>query len=733
MDEAKTSNRADFLPGLIGALAFFGKAAPPHALVAGLPLVDGQLGEAHLAEAAARADVLAVLIDKPARAVERSELPVLATIELGEDEGQVVALLARRGVGFVAARGGGEPFWLPEETLHKSAPVIRLKPAFYFDQRSLQIDLDEPQDWFRGTLFANRDLYGFAILAGLFVNLAAIAISLFTMAVYDRVIPNDAMSSLVALLIGISVIVLTDMGLKSIRGYLVDAAGRRFDVSVGTRIFARLLTLRSESRPQSAGTLANVVREFETVRDFFTSATLVGLGDVPFVLLFLLIIWWIAGAVVLVPLAGIIVMVAAGLMLQKPMAKAVARSFREGSQKAAFLHEAAAGIDTIKAINAQSWARRQWEALISQSAETSLVSRQWSSLAATIAGGTANFVTIGTVAFGAVLVAAGDITSGALIAATILAGRALAPFAQISNLMARWQQTRLAVEALDKLMIAETEEIPGQVQHVEGAGRVTFRDVTFAYPDPANQTPPLPALRNVTLDIAAGECVAIVGRVGSGKSTALKLALNLHAPQSGNMLLDGVDVRQIHPAALRNAVGYAGQDAVLFFGSIRDNMLAACPGLDDEKLMQAARWAGLDNLLERSVHGLQTQVGEGGMRLSGGERQAVSLARALVGKPPVLLLDEPTSAMDHSTEQRVLEGLLDARAGLTTIIVTHKPSLLTLASRLIVMDKGHVVMDDTRDKVLAALAPRPTSVSPQTSEALTGGGDRGVVSGGVAT
>lgn len=732
-EDAPATADSDYLPGLIGALAFFGKSAPSHALVAGLPLADGKLGAAHLAEAAARADVLAVSADKPAKAVSGSELPVLAEIELGADEGQVVALLARRGVGFVAARGDGEPFWLPEETLHKSAPVVRLKPAFYYDQRSLQIDLDEPQDWFKGTLFANRDLYGFAILAGLFVNLAAIAISLFTMAVYDRVIPNDAMSSLVALLIGITVIVLTDMGLKSIRGYLVDAAGRRFDVSVGTRIFARLLTLRSETRPQSAGTLANVVREFETVRDFFTSATLVALGDVPFVFLFLLIIWWIAGAVVLVPVIGIIVMVGAGLMLQKPLAKAVARSFREGSQKAAFLHESAAGIDIIKAINAQSWARRQWETLISQSAETSLVSRQWSSLAATIAGGAANFVTIGTVAFGAVLVAAGDITSGALIAATILAGRALAPFALVSNLMARWQQTRLAVDALDKLMMAETEETPGQVQHVEGTGRVTFRDVTFAYPDPASQTPPLPALRNVTFDVAAGECVAIVGRVGSGKSTLLKLALNLHGPQSGNVLVNGIDVRQIHPAALRNAVGYAGQEAVLFFGSIRDNLLAAHPGLDDEKLMQAARHAGLDDLLERSVHGLQTQVGEGGMCLSGGERQAVSLARALAGRPPVLLLDEPTSAMDHSTEQKVLQGLAEARSGLTTIIVTHKPYLLSLASRIIVVDRGQVVMDDTRDKVLAALAPRSASVTRPASGVSASGTSLGVVSGGAAT
>ncbi len=708
----------DYLPALVAALAFFGKSSPSNALIAGLPLDEGRLGSAHLPEAAARADVLVMQLAKQAKDVSRSELPAVTLIGRGEGEGDAVALLARRGTGFMVARGEAEPFWLPDQALDPATPVLRLKPAFYFDQRSLPIDLEQPQQWFKGSLLANRDLYGFAILAGLFVNLATIAISMFTMAVYDRVIPNNAMASLVALVIGISVIALTDMGLKVIRGYLVDAAGRRFDVTVGARIFARLLALRGEARPQSSGALANVVREFETVRDFFTSATLVGLGDVPFVFLFLLIIWWIAGAVVLVPIAGILLMIGVGLLLQKPLSKAVSRAFREASQKAAFLHEAASGIDTIKAINAQAWARRQWEALMVQSAETSLVSRGWSNLSVTLTGGTASFVTIFTVTIGALLIAGGSITSGALIAAVILSGRAIAPFAQVANLMARWQQTKLAVEALDKLMDAPTEEQPGQIQHVTGPGALSFRDVKFAYPSAAADIPAAAALDNVSFDVAAGECVAILGRVGSGKSTALKLALNLHAPESGHVLLDGVDVRQIHPAALRAAIGTAGQEAVLFHGSIRDNLLAANPGLDDAALLQAVKWAGLEDLLQRSVSGLQTQVGERGMRLSGGERQAVSLARALAGRPPALLLDEPTSAMDNTTEQKVIQGLAEARRGLTTVIVTHKPVLLPLASRIIVLERGRVAMIGPRDEVLAKL----TGAKPQAALGVVTGG-----------
>jgi ATP-binding cassette subfamily C protein LapB len=325
-----------------------------------------------------------------------------------------------------------------------------------------------------------------------------------------------------------------------------------------------------------------------------------------------------------------------------------------------------------------------------------------------LTAGTASFVTIATVGIGAILVSWGDITSGALVAAVILSGRAISPFAQIANLMARWQQTKLAVDGLDVLMKAPVEEAPGQLQQIAAKGALSFRDVRFCYPSPVEDIPASTALDGVSFDIEAGTCVAILGRVGSGKSTALKLALNLSAPEAGHVLLDGIDVRQIHPAVLRAAIGYAGQDAVLFHGSIRDNILAAQPALDDAALLAAVRAAGLDDLLARSVLGLQTPVGEGGARLSGGERQAVSLARALAGRPPVLLLDEPTASMDNTLEQRVIAGLADARKGLTTIIVTHRPTLLPLASRIIVLDRGRVAMDGPRDQVLAALnAPRP--------------------------
>lgn len=713
-DESEVEE-ADLLPALEAALRYFGKNEKPSALLAGMPLEQGRLGYEHLAEAAARAELLAAELDVPASELTRTQIPALAASIV---EGPV-ALLIRRGGGFMVARGDGTPFWMPEHELDPAVKAWRLKPAFYFDQRSVLLDVDQPHDWFTGSLFANRRIYAYAILAGLFVNLAAIAISLFSMAVYDRVIPNDAMASLVALVIGIGMVAVIDAIMRLIRGYLVDVAGRRFDVAVGARLFRHVLALRGTARPQSAGSLANTVRDFETIRDFFTSATLVGIGDVPFVFLFLAILWWVAGWVVVVPIIGIAILIGTGFVLQQPIAVAVGKAFREASQKAAFLHEAMVGIDTIKAVNAQAWARRYWEAMIVQSTETGLISRQWSSLSATITSTTANLVTIATVAVGALLVGAGDITSGALVAAVILSSRALSPFAQVANLMARWQQTKFAVEGLNTLMHAPVEEMPGQIQQIEAQGELSFRDIRFGYPAPSEDIPAVAALDRASFNIEAGSCVAILGRVGSGKSTALKLALNLFAPDEGHVLLDGVDVRQINPSVLRSVIGYAGQDAVLFHGTIRDNILAARPGLDDAALIAAARTAGLDDFLSRSALGLQSPVGEGGGRLSGGERQAVSLARALAGNPPVLLLDEPTASMDNTTEQRVIAGLAEMRKGLTTMIVTHRPSLLPLASRIIVMERGRIAMDGPRDQVMAAL----TGGKPQ--------GNLNVIAGGV--
>ncbi|NKB55074.1 MAG: type I secretion system permease/ATPase [Alphaproteobacteria bacterium] len=714
-DTSVLPERPDFLPALMSVARFHGRGMAPDSLLRGLPLTDGILDAGHLSEAAARAELHVAALDKPPHKLSKTELPALVQRE----DGEAVALLRQDGDGFVMQAGAAPPGRMERaEAEALTGPVWCIRPAFFFDHRSLLFDLKAHKRWFAGPLFANRSLYGFAMLAGLFTNLASISVSIFVMTVYDRVVPNNALHSLTALLIGILMVIAMDFGMKAIRGYLVDAGGRRFDLTVGARLFARVLSMRPRGRPQSSGALANVVREFETVREFFTSATLVTLGDLPFVALYVFVIWWVAGAVVYVILIAIPVVIGAGLLLQWPLSRLVARGFREGSQKSAFLHEVAIGVDTIKAANAQAWARRQWEGYIVQNADTSLRSRQVSHLSLTITATASMLVTIGTVAVGALLIAAGEITTGAVIAATILAGRAMAPFGQIANLMARWQQTRMAISALDKIMVAETEEDQAgdQLQRFQIKGEIELSEVAFTYPATTmTGAVPEPALAKVSFGIPAGETVAVLGRIGSGKSTLLKLLVNLYGADSGHVKVDGVEVRQIHPAELRGQIGYAGQDAVLFHGSIRDNIALGAASPSDEDIVEAACVVGLDGMMAQSAGGLGTPVGERGQLLSGGQRQAVALARALVTRPAVLLLDEPTSMMDHTAEGRFLEALARSRRGLTTMIVTHKPSVLQLASRALVFERGKLVLDGPRDEVVAALSGG-AKVMPSRSE-----------------
>ncbi len=706
LDRHAHGTESDFLPALVAIGRFFGRTMTPSSLIRGLPLTNDRLDADTLLEAATRAQLHVASLDKTANALSRTELPAIVQL----NNNRVIALLRRDSNGFVTGIGDKPTGWISHADMKgEQGQVWCVRPIFFFDQRSLLFDLIKHQRWFAGPLFANKSLYGFAMLAGLFTNLAAVAVSIFVMAVYDRVVPNNALHSLVALLIGISMVAIMDFVMKGIRGYLIDAGGRRFDLTVGASMFAQILNMRSATRPQSSGTLANVVREFETVRDFFTSATLVTLGDLPFVLLYLFVIWVIAGPVVYVVLTGIPLVIIAGLLLQWPLSRLVARGSRESAQKAAFLHEVTIGIDTIKAINSQAWARRQWEGYIVQNADTNLKSRQLSHLSLNIASSMAIFVTIGTVTFGVLEIAAGNITTGALIASTILSGRAMAPFGQIANLMARWQQTRFAVSTLDKIMAAESEEDQAstQLQRFQIQGEIEFNDVTFVYPvQNQRDVIPEPALKEVSFHIPTGEMVALLGRVGSGKSTLLKLIINLHAANTGHVKVDDVEVRQIHPAELRGQIGYAGQDAVLFHGSVQDNITHGATNPSDEAVLAAARAVGLDSLLAQSAQGLGTPVGERGQLLSGGQRQAVALARSLIQQPPILLLDEPTSMMDHSTETQFLAELKKMRVGLTTIIVTHKPSVLQLVSRILVFERGKLALDGPRDEVMDKLANR---------------------------
>ena len=672
----------------------FGRNAEAGQITAGLPLEGGRMGASSLLEGAARIGLAVTAGGMGPGTVKSSMLPALV---LGEDDALVV--LQRKGDLFECASVGVEgSAWLPLETLLQEHPGAWyfVRPVFHFDTRALLYHLPQPRRWFWDTLLANRDTYGWALLATIVTNLLGALIPFYSMAVYDRVVPNSALDSLWVLTIGVVTVTLFDLLIKVLRSHLVDAAARKSDLALSSRVFAQALGLRAASRPASGGVLANIVRDFESVRDFFTSTTLTLLGDMPFTVLYLLLVMIIGGWLVLIPLAAMLLAVGSAWLLQKPLVRIMTGNMQDSANRTAHLFEVMNGLDTVKALGAEAWARRKWEMLCVRISEESLRMREVTSFGGYLSATFVNLETILLVMFGAVMITENNLTMGQLIACSMLASRAIGPASQLSSLILRWQQTKLALVALDQIMASPTDG-GGGVHLSRIKGRVEFRDVNFAYPK-AN-----PSLQDFKLSVAPGEKVALIGRLGSGKTTALKLLLNLYTPQEGHVLVDGVSVQQIEPHSFRRMVGYMPQELTLFHGSIRENLLMGASHVSEAELLEAARLACLDDVLAQLPEGLESQVGERGERLSGGQRQAVGIARALVRKPSLLIMDEPSSQMDPATEQRLITNLRESLSGTTLLLVTHRTALLPLVDRLVVLEQGRILMDGPRDDVLRQL------------------------------
>lgn len=672
----------------------FGRNAEAGQITAGLPLEEGRMTLASLEEGAARIGLAVSAGSVAPRTIKSSMLPALV---LGDDDALVV--LQRKDDLFECASAGVDgSVWLSLDALLHEHPGAWyfVRPVFHFDTRALLYHLPQPRRWFWDTLLANKDTYGWALLATVVTNLLGALIPFYSMAVYDRVVPNSALDSLWVLTIGVVAVTVFDLLIKVLRSHLVDAAARKSDLALSSRVFAQALGLRAASRPASGGVLANIVRDFESVRDFFTSTTLTLLGDMPFTVLYLLLVMIIGGWLVLIPLAAMLLALSSAWLLQKPLVRIMTGNMQDSANRTAHLFEVMNGLDTVKALGAEAWARRKWEMLCVRISEESLKMREVTSFGGYLSATFVNLETILLVMFGAVMITENNLTMGQLIACSMLASRAIGPASQLSSLILRWQQTKLALVALDQIMASPTDG-SGGVHLSRIKGRVEFRDVNFAYPK-AN-----PSLQDFKLSIAPGEKVAFIGRLGSGKSTALKLLLNLYAPQEGNVLVDGVSVQQIETHSFRRMVGYMPQELTLFHGSIRDNLLMGASHVSEADLLEAARLACLDEVLAQLPDGLESQVGERGERLSGGQRQAVGIARALVRKPSLLIMDEPSSQMDPATEQRLITNLREQLGNTTLLLVTHRTALLPLVDRLVVLEQGRILLDGPRDDVLRQL------------------------------
>ena len=553
--------------------------------------------------------------------------------------------------------------------------------------------------WFFGPIFQAKKLYLQVAIAALLTNLFAVTTSIFSMTVYDRVIPNGAVDTLYALLIGAGIIFFSDFLIRSLRGYFLDVAGARADMVVGDTLFEQILDMQMGAKKGSTGSVANMLKEFESLREFLTSTTLVTLIDIPFTIIFLLLIWTIGGPMVWVPLAVIPLMLGAGLLVQPRLSRLTEAAYEDGQNKQSVLVETLNGMETIKSLGAGALMRHRWQQAVLHQSELGLKQRMWSSFATNVANLSQQLVQVGVVTTGFFLVGEGQIGFGAIIASSILAGRAISPLSQLSQLLSRMNQSLSSYRALSELMTQPREHSEDRnfITREQFSGKIEFRDVSFTYPGSETRT-----LNNLSFTIEPGERVAILGKIGSGKTTVAKLMLGLYQPDEGAVLIDGVDVRQIDPADLRKGVGAVLQDVWLMSGSIRENIALGVDAISDEAVLKAARIAGVEDFISQHPHGYSLQVGERGEGLSGGQRQAVSIARAIVAEPTIWLFDEPSSAMDQQAEVVLVNRLQEAIGERTFVTITHKSSMVALASKVVVIDQGRATYVGPPEKVLGA-------------------------------
>lgn len=553
--------------------------------------------------------------------------------------------------------------------------------------------------WLFEPMVENKATYIKVAVAAVLINVFALVTSLFSMVVYDRVVPNNALASLTALSIGFAIVVIFDFLLKSLRAYFVDVAGADIDYQVGDKVFAKILAMRLDMKRGSTGALAGLMRELEALRDFFASATLTSIVDVPFLLLTVAVIWLIGGKVVIVLLVIIPVVLLVGYFTNPALERLSARTMREGLSKQSVLVETIGGLEMVKAAGAGELLSRRWLTAVRQQSDSALRQRLVSTLAITVAGSASTVSYAGVVIVGVHMIAENELTTGGLIACSLLAGRAIAPLAQISQLLSRLSATRTAYRQINAMMEQPSEGPAGTPLELgQLAGKIEFRNTTFRYPGASE-----PALNGVSFVIEPGERVGLLGRVGSGKSTITRLILGLYPPDDGLVMIDGTDVRQLDPAVLRRRIGAALQESVLISGSVRDNIELGRAEVDDAEMIRAAEISGTHQFMGQIANGYDLRLADRGEGLSGGQRQSIALARAIAGRPQMLVFDEPSSAMDAQTEAGLIERLGRELQGRTFILVTHRPSLLQLVQRVMVIERGRVALDGPRDKVLQQL------------------------------
>jgi len=688
------------LDGLLILCKLHDCSASRTSLSAGLPLAQQRLGIDLLPRAAARAGLQARLLRRELDAIDGLNLPVLLLLK-----GHRCAVLRRwgedgRALILPSEAEGGEQ-WVSREELAEnySGQALFARPRHELEDLRAPL-VPRVQAWFRDTLQLSRGLYSDAILASLLINVLGLMVPLFVMQTYDRVVPNQATSTLWVLAIGLLIGTLFELVLRMVRAHLLDKAGKKTDIILSATLFERITGMAMKARPATVGGFAQSIHDFQGLREFLTAVTLTSLIDLPFAILMLAVIGLLGGWLVVIPLLAFPITIVFAWLIQIRLRDTVQKSLALGAERQALLIETLGGLETLKACSAESERQHHWETTHGALTRLDSHARNLSALASNGTLFIQQFSGMATIVAGVYSIIAGNLSVGALVATYMLGSRVLAPLGQIAGLITRYQQAQLTMKSTDALMALPQEREAGQrpLERTQLQGALAVSQVSFRY---AGQT--APALNNVSFSVKPGERIGIIGRSGSGKSTLARLLMSFYAPDEGQLLLDNLDLRQLDVADLRQQIGYVAHDLPLLAGSLRDNLTLGARYVSDARMLEVAELTGVGELARQHPQGFDRPVGERGQLLSGGQRQAVLLARALLLDPPIMLLDEPTSHMDNSSEEALRQRLQAWMPGKTLLLVTHRTSMLSLVDRLVVLDNGKVVADGPKDAVIDAL------------------------------
>ena len=669
-------------------------------LKAGLPLVNQRLTPDLFIRAAAKVGLFSKLATRSLSKISSLLLP--AVINLKNHDGLLLTKidLKKNSAHIVTSDNIKKTISLPELEEIYDGTIFLISDNYKFDARSAETQEQKNDHWFWGTISLSWRIYRDVFIASLLINIFALVGPLFTMNVYDRVVPNQAIDTLWVLASGVFLVYIFDFIIRMLRGYFVDIAGKKSDILISANIFERVMGMKLVNRPVSIGAFASNLKDFESIRDFITSATILSVIDLPFVIIFLLVIAYVGSALVFVPIVAIVLIILYGFLIQPTLRSSIEKTFKASSQKNATLIEALNGIETIKTLRMEGAMQSRWERSTAYISEWSIRSKFISSSATNFCLFIQQTSIVIVIIYGVYLIGAGEVTMGGLIATVLLSARAISPVSQATNLSTRFYNAKAAYASLDNIMNQpiERQNNTDYLNLEKIKGNITFEDVSFTYPNEKESV-----LKNINIKINEGERVGFLGKVGSGKSTIFKLILKLYDPDQGMIKFDGLDSNQINIDELRKHISYIDQNPNLFFGTLKDNIVSGFPEASDEQMLAFSKLSGVDVFASRHPLGYNMPVGEKGEKLSVGQRQSVAIARALIGQSPILLLDEPTSALDKANENLLKNNLLKSTSKKTLLLITHRTSMLDIVDRIIVVEGGKVVADGPKKDIINSL------------------------------